>query len=110
MIIDLLTQEETTLPNFKGGENEIYAKMNFDGLNRIMQIRVPKGSTIGLHTHETNSEIIFCISGEAVFICNGEREVLKPGQCHYCPKGSTHTCINEKDEDFRAYAVVPEHN
>ncbi|MCF0114357.1 MAG: cupin domain-containing protein [Erysipelotrichaceae bacterium] len=109
MIIDLLTQQEQALPNFKGGENEIYAKMNFDGTVRIMQIRVPHGSTIGEHTHTTNSEIIFCISGEGTFICNGVKEVITAGQCHYCPMGSTHTLINEAKEDFCGYAVVPEH-
>ncbi len=100
---------ETIIPNFKGGEKEAIAKMYSDGLNRIMLGRLKPGASIGLHTHETNSEIVYIISGRGIVIIDGETEELYPGICHYCPKGHTHTMINNReDEDLVIFAVVPE--
>ena len=58
MILDMMNLEEQALPNFKGGEGVAYARMHVDGLNRIMLVRLPHGASIGMHTHETSSEII----------------------------------------------------
>lgn len=100
---------ETIIPNFKGGEKEAIAKMYSDGLNRIMLGRLKPGASIGLHTHETNSEIVYIISGRGIVIIDDETEELYPGICHYCPKGHTHTMINNReDEDLVIFAVVPE--
>ena len=59
MVFDLKNEEAVTIDNFKGGEKYISAKMHFDGKNRILHGVLVSGATIGLHTHETNSEIIY---------------------------------------------------
>ena len=33
---------------------------------------------------------------------------LEAGQCHFCPKGHSHSLINEGPEDLVFYATVPE--
>lgn len=108
MILDLMTMEEAKLEHFKGGEGQLYARMYFDGCNRIMRGRLPVGSTIGLHTHETSSETVFVLSGTASFLMDGVEEIVKPGQAHHCPKGHTHTLRNGGEDDVVFYAVVPE--
>ena len=108
MTIDFNAIKETALVNFKGGEKELNAKMYFDGVNRILHGRLVPGASIGLHTHDTSSEIIYILSGEGVIICDGQREEVIAGQCHYCPKGHGHTFINESDKDVTFFAVVPE--
>ena len=36
-------------------------------------------------------------------------ELLSPGQCHYCPKGHSHSLINASPTETLVYlAVVPE--
>lgn len=101
--------DEIRMPHFKGGEKEAIAKMYNDDLNRIMLGRLEPGASIGLHTHETNSEIVYIISGRGIVIMDGEIEELYPGICHYCPKGHTHTMINNReDEDLVIFAVIPE--
>ena len=35
------------------------------------------------------------------------RERVEAGVCHYCPKGHTHSMINDSDEDLVFFAVVP---
>ena len=54
--------------NFKGGEKYIEAKMYFDGLNRFMIGHIPMGGSVGEHVHETNSEVIYVISGNGYVI------------------------------------------
>lgn len=108
MIIDLKNMETTVLPNFKGGEKEYHAKMFFDGTNRIMHGTLEQGASIGLHTHETNSEAIYVLSGKGRVIFDDGEEMVAAGQCHYCPKGHKHSLINESEEPLVFFAMVPE--
>ena len=94
--------------NFKGGEKYIEAKMYFDGLNRFMIGHIPTGGSVGEHVHETNSEVIYVISGNGYVIYDGQREELHKGSVHYCPKGHKHTMVNDHEEDLVYFAVVPE--
>lgn len=108
MIIDFKNIEEASLPNFKGGEKSLEARMFFDGKNRIFTARLQPGASIGLHTHDTSSEIIFLTKGQAHVLYNGEMIELHEGQCHYCAKGNTHSLINDSAEEVQFTAVVPE--
>lgn len=101
--------EPKELVHFQGGEGSFFAKMTDDGLNRILHGRLEPGCSIGLHRHETSSEIIFILSGRGRAVIDGREELLAPGDCHYCKKGSAHTlfCFGE-DEPLCFYAVVPQ--
>lgn len=108
MLIDFEHMEETVIPNFKGGEKETAARMFVDSLGRIMCGRLIPGASIGLHTHETNSEIIYILEGTGKALYDDGCERLQAGACHYCPKGHTHSLINDSEADLRFFAVVPE--
>ena len=108
MIIDFDKMDITVLPNFKGGQKQMESHMFADSLNRIMHSRLVPGASIGEHIHDTSSEMIFILSGRGTAFCDGVRESCTPGTCHYCPKGSTHTLINDGDEDLVFFAVVPQ--
>ena len=108
MLIDFSKMEETLFPNFKGGEKQYAARRFSDGQNSIMRGRLIPGASIGTHTHETSSEMIFILSGTASIVCDGKPETLTAGQCHYCPKGSTHTMKNNGTDELTFFAVVPE--
>lgn len=107
-MINFNTMAETPLHHFKGGEGDTNARMVADELNRIMKSRLEPGCSIGLHTHETSSEIIYVLSGTGTAILDGAEETLPPGTCHYCKKGQTHTFMNKGTEDLIFFAVVPE--
>ncbi len=98
---------EKALPEFKGGIGALNAKMLTDELNKILMGRLEPGSSIGLHTHEDSSEIMYFISGEGRLIHNGTEEKIVSGDCHYCKKGESHTVINDSDSDLVFFAVVP---
>lgn len=108
MIIDFNDIEEQALANFKGGEKALNARMFFDGLNRVMIARLQPGATIGLHTHDTSSEIIFVTKGEGHVLYDGEMLPVKAGTVHYCPKGHEHSLINDSQSDLEFHAVVPQ--
>lgn len=108
MRIDFSTVEIQVIPNFLGGEGEIHAQMYTDSLNRILHGILPPGSSIGCHTHETSSEIIYILSGAGKVKVEGGEELLKAGDCHYCPKGQAHSLINDSQEPLEFFAVVPQ--
>lgn len=109
MKIDFNEIELNVINEFKGGKKKTKAHMLFDGKNRIMHGTLEVGASIGLHKHETNSEIIYILSGEARCIYDDTVEFLNAGQCHYCPKGHSHSLINNSDfDELVFFAVVPE--
>ena len=95
MILDLQHISETPIHNFKGGDGMVYTRMYSDDLNRIMLARITPGSSIGMHTHETNSEIVYVLSGTARIMMDDGEEIVHAGQTHYCPKGHRHATYCE---------------
>ena len=69
MKIDFRLLDETVLPKFKGGEKQLLQKMFTDERNRIMKAKLEPGASIGLHTHDTSSEIIYVLSGKGKAVC-----------------------------------------
>ena len=112
MLIEFDKMEPQIIPHMRGGEKEVQARMYTDPQNKIMRGRLIPGASIGMHTHETSSEIIYVLSGKGKILYDGGCEPLEPGSCHYCPKGHAHSLMNdspEGGEDLRFFAVVPEH-
>ena len=109
MIIDFDKIEVSIMPAFKGGEKETRAAMFTDENNRIMMGMLIPGATIGLHRHEGSSEVIFIQSGSGKVIYDGKYEEVKDGDVHYCPEGHEHSLINDSEENFTYFAVVPNH-
>lgn len=99
--------EVSEIPEFNGGTGITKGRMFIDENGKIMKAVLEKGSSIGEHTHKTSCEIVYIISGTAKCILNGKEEFVQAGQCHYCPKGSTHSIANENDEDLVMFCVVP---
>ena len=107
MNIDFSTIPESVIPHMRGGEKEVRAHMFSDELGKIMKGRLIPGASIGLHTHETSSEIIYILSGTGKVKYDDGEETVKAGQCHYCPRGHSHSLINDSDSPLEFFAVVP---
>lgn len=108
MIIDFNSMEQTAHPNFLGGEGALCAKMFADERNRILHGVLEPGCSIGYHAHETSSEIIYVLSGTGVVKVEDGEEPVVAGQCHYCPKGHSHSLINNSEGPLEFFAVVPQ--
>ena len=107
MKIDFQGIEETAIPGFLGGEGVTRARMRVDELGKLMRGRLEPGASIGYHTHETSSEIIYILAGHGKVKYDEGEEVLEAGDCHYCPKGHSHSLINDSGADLEFFAVVP---
>lgn len=108
MLIDFSKEKEQILPGFKGGDGEYIAKIVNDELNKVMYGKLKPGSSIGYHIHETNSEIIFIISGKGIVTYDETTESVENGMCHYCKKSHGHSLMNNGTEDLIFFAVVTE--
>lgn len=108
MLIHFHAMDRAVLPNFLGGQGELRTKMVSDEKNRILHGILPPGSSIGYHSHDTSSEIIYILSGTGKVKTEDGEEPLQPGDCHYCPKGHAHSLINNSDGDLEFFAVVPQ--
>lgn len=81
-------QEYEEFPNFKGGEKSLYAKMFHDEKNRIIYGKLIPGASIGVHTHETNSEIIYITKGTGRVLMDGEYEKTGSGYVSLLSEGT----------------------
>ena len=109
MIIDFSAIEEQVTPNMRGGEGVTAMRIHANADNKIISGRLEPGSSIGLHTHQGNSEVIYILSGAGKVLCDGVYEAVEAGSCHYCPQGHAHSLINDGPEELRFFAVVPQH-
>ena len=107
MLIDFSIMEPETIPNFLGGDGALRAQMRVDELGKILRGVLDPGASIGVHTHETSSEIIYILSGTGKVKYDDGEETVKAGQCHYCPRGHSHSLINDSDSPLEFFAVVP---
>ena len=79
-----------------------------DDLNKVMRVRMTPHSSVGQHSHETDSEIILVLKGNGKVIFDGQELPIHEGQVHYCPKGHSHTIINDTEEELHLCCVVPQ--
>ncbi len=107
-MIDFNTMEPTVIKHFRDGEGELIARMVGDDYNRILRGTLASGCSIGMHCHDTSSEIIYILSGVGAVVVDGEEETLPAGTCHYCRKGQTHSLINRGEENLEFFAVIPQ--
>lgn len=109
MVIRQADIEISHLENFKGGERHLEAKMFFDGRNRILtNARLIPGASIGMHTHEDSCEVIFILEGRGSLLEDGTKKEVQAGDCLYCPKGGSHSLVNDSGSDLLFCAVVPQ--
>lgn len=107
-IIDFDSIAEDMQTNFKGGEGNVAFRIFKDDLNKVMRVRMTPHSSVGQHSHETDSEIIMVLQGSGKIVFDGQELPIHEGQVHYCPKGHGHTIINDTDEELHLCCVVPQ--
>jgi len=107
MLIDFSKMEPMTEHNFRGGLNDIFTCAQAEEAVKIIRGTIPKGASIGMHTHTTDFEVMYIISGKAESTLDGVKDTLLPGMCQYCPQGHSHDLVNVGNEDLVFLGVVP---
>lgn len=107
MIFDYDNIPFEEFPNFKGGECVMKAKMYFDSDCRFFRAVLHPGASIGMHCHTDSCEAIYILKGAGkALLEGGESEAVSAGQCHYCPRGCSHSLVNTGTDDLEFFAVV----
>ena len=110
MMIDFKNIAPANAEHFKGGEGTAVIRKFEDKSNKIMLFSLSVGASVGVHSHEGNSEIVYIISGHGHFLYDDGTEYFASGSIHYCPMGHSHAMFNDGDEDVVYLAIVPEHH
>ncbi|HJJ48582.1 MAG TPA: cupin domain-containing protein [Methanocorpusculum sp.] len=108
MNIDFTAIPEIDNEHFKGGDGHFIIRPFTDMPGRVMKVRLTPKSSVGKHTHETNYEIIYVISGEGKAVTGAGEDNLLAGCVHYCPPGASHSLINTGSEDLVMLCVLPD--
>ena len=108
MLINFNEMPERTAPGMNNGTGEMTARMYMGNGGKIIPRRIHAGGSIGNHKHETSDDINYVLSGTGKAICDGELEILTPGCCHICKKGSQHSIINTGQDDLCLLTIVVE--
>lgn len=108
MMLDFQAAEAAVVPHFKGGEGQaVVRKAVEDEMGRVLTLELPVGSSIGLHTHTGNCEIIHVLAGRGVCHDDGTEVTLEAGMTHYCPEGHTHGIENTGSEPLVLLGILP---
>lgn len=108
MTLDFETCCAATVPGFKGGKGEAQIRTAADDeMGRILTLTLPVGSSIGLHTHRGNCEIIHVLSGTGLCHDDGTDVLLTAGMTHYCPEGHSHGIDNTGAEPLVLLGILP---
>ena len=108
MRIDFKDAKEVSVSNMNGGKGIIKSNMVFLPHGKIMYATIPPHSFIGEHKHETSDDINYVLKGHGKAICDNQEELLSPGICHICLKGSSHAIMNDSDEEMILLTIVSE--
>lgn len=107
MIIDFEKIAEAHIEGFKGGEGKLTRATTSMTAPASCTPRFARAPGPGEHRHEGTFEVIYVLSGELTFYYDGQEEVCRVGQAHYCPEGHTHAFENRTDHDALYLAIVP---
>ena len=107
MKFDFSSIPEKVIPAFKGGLGEAHVRKYDDAMGSLVQITLPAGSSIGLHTHIENCEVMYFLSGSGKCLDDGEEYNISAGMYHYCPQGHSHSVINTGEEPLVLFGVLP---
>ncbi len=108
MLIDFSLLEEMGVTGPYGGQGTLMSRAFKDTNGKIILDCLTAGSSMGMREHVNSYAVCFIMSGKGKAVCDGNEEVLSVGSCHYCPRGSSHSIINDGDEDLIMLRIVPE--
>ena len=71
--------------------------------------KIEKGSSVGKHYHNEETEYYYVLSGQGEYDDNGNVITLKPGDISTCGGGQYHSVINQSDEPFVFVGIISKH-
>ena len=60
-------------------------------------IKVPPGSSIGVHSHLNDEELFYFVEGQGIMTVDGEELSVGPGTASLCKSGGSHGLVNASE-------------
>ncbi len=104
--------KEEVIQNMRGGNGSvtithILSEGEYNGKARMLaKILLKPGCSIGYHRHVSEEEIMYVVSGRAVYNDNGNERMLNPGDCAIAVGGQIHSISNNTDKDVVLMATI----
>lgn len=106
MIIKYEDKENQVVEGMRGGEGQAFIKRFDDESKMIAMITLPPNSSIGLHQHLNDEEIVYIIEGHGVCISGGKETAIAKGFVNYVKRGESHSIKNNTDKDLVLLAII----
>ena len=96
----------------RGGEGdpefrELFSKAESGNRADLLAvISLQPGESIGLHSHDTNAELYYILSGEVTVTEEDKIYKLLPGDAAFCGDGHIHGMANDTQEPVSVLAVI----
>lgn len=100
------TTKDRTTATFLGLRNEILATRDeTDGSLSVVEITVPAGGGVPLHTNEREAITWYVLEGSLTFFHEGAQHSVGAGELISMPANSRHTFANSTDRKARALLI-----
>ena len=108
MVLDFEKMPVTPMEHFKGGEGTLgLRKFDDPAMGAVVRLTMPAGSTIGMHTHVGNCEVVYVLAGSGVCYYDDTVYPVKAGSIVYCPEHHAHSICNTGEEVMELLGVLP---
>lgn len=108
MILDFEKMTAVDMPQFKGGEGTLQLrKFDDPAMGSVVRLTLPPHTSIGLHTHEGNCEVVYVLCGHGDCLYDDGVYPVAPGSILYCPEHHAHAIRNTGDEVMELLGVLP---
>ena len=79
----------------------------YDHCRLFAHVTIQPGNSIGIHSHNDETEFYYILKGYPTFYDNGTNVTLNPGDCTMTGFGDSHGLINNTDEPVEMIALIP---
>lgn len=108
MVLDFENMTAVEMPQFKGGEGTLQLrKFDDPAMGAVVRLTMPAKSSIGMHTHMGNCEVVYVLAGSGVCYYDDTVYPVKAGSIVYCPEQHAHSICNTGDETMELLGILP---
>ncbi len=104
-VVDSLTGEWREHPRFAGVMMKQLLTSADNGLASVNMVRLPAGREIGHHTHPTQVETAYFLSGQGLLWLGNAEVHVSAGQVVAVPMNTVHGLRNPFEQDLEVLAV-----
>ena len=97
-VVDSTATEWGDHPRFSGVKMKALLIPADNKLANVSMVRVPVGSLVGWHSHATQVETVYVLTGHAILTIGSSEAALEPGCIVAIPSGSEHSLRNAGTE------------